>query len=131
MCLGIPGQIVAISDPVKKLGIADVAGVRREINLACIVSAEHPLASCVGDWVLIHVGFAMSSMDEEQARKRLARPVELGEAQAQAQAAARPLASRERERSASAVMIRSPSSIRSSTGRAKMRRAPRAHCSTR
>ena len=83
MCLGIPGQIVEITDPLKKLAIVDVGGVRRAINIACVVSAEHPAASCVGDWVLVHVGFAMSRIDEAEAAKTLALLLELGEAQAE------------------------------------------------
>ncbi|MBX9690057.1 MAG: HypC/HybG/HupF family hydrogenase formation chaperone [Candidatus Obscuribacterales bacterium] len=81
MCLGIPGQIVEITEPAKKLAKVDIAGVKREVNIACIVSAEHPLESCIGDWVLVHVGFAMSRIDEEEAHKTLALLHELGEAQ--------------------------------------------------
>jgi hydrogenase expression/formation protein HypC len=51
------------------LGIVDVCGVRREIHLACIVDDEHPIESCVGDWVLVHVGFATSRIDEAEAAK--------------------------------------------------------------
>lgn len=81
MCLGIPGQIVAISDPVDCRGIVDVAGVRREINLHCIVDDAHPVEACVGDWVLVHVGFAMSRIDEAEARATLEILAELGEMQ--------------------------------------------------
>ena len=81
MCLGIPGQIVALSDPDKKLAIVNVAGVKREINIACVVNDDHPLASCVGDWVLVHVGFAMSRIDEAEAMKTLQLLTELGEIQ--------------------------------------------------
>jgi hydrogenase expression/formation protein HypC len=81
MCLGIPGQIVEIVDAQKKLAKVDVSGVKRQVNIACIVSEEHPVASCVGDWVLVHVGFAMSRINEEEARKTLALLIELGEAQ--------------------------------------------------
>ena len=79
MCLGIPGQIVAISDAENMLGIVDVSGVRREIHLACIVDDEHPIQSCIGDWVLVHVGFAMSRIDEAEAAQTLALLAELGE----------------------------------------------------
>jgi hydrogenase expression/formation protein HypC len=79
MCLGIPGQIVAISDAENMLGIVDVSGVRREIHLACIVDDEHPIRSCVGDWVLVHVGFAMSRIDEAEAAQTLALLAEFGE----------------------------------------------------
>ncbi|MBS1991501.1 MAG: HypC/HybG/HupF family hydrogenase formation chaperone [Cyanobacteria bacterium SZAS LIN-3] len=81
MCLGIPGQIVEIIDEQKKLAKVDVSGVKRQVNIACIVNDEHPVASCVGDWVLVHVGFAMSRIDEEEARKTLELLIELGEAQ--------------------------------------------------
>lgn len=81
MCLGIPGKIVAITNAENKLALVDVAGVKREINIACIVDAEHPTASCVGDWVLVHVGFAMSRINEEEAEKTLELLIELGEAQ--------------------------------------------------
>lgn len=81
MCLGIPGRIVAISDAASCRGIVSVAGVEREINLHCIVDAEHPVESCVGVWVLVHVGFAMSRIDEEHAAETLRMLAELGELQ--------------------------------------------------
>ena len=81
MCLGIPGQIVALSDAQKKLAVVDVGGVRRSVNIACIVSAEHPPESCVGDWVLVHVGFAMSRIDQAEAEKTLKLLAELGDIQ--------------------------------------------------
>ena len=81
MCLGIPGKIVEITNAGNKLAMVDVAGVKREINIACIVDDEHPVASCVGDWVLVHVGFAMSRINEEEAAKTLELLIELGEAQ--------------------------------------------------
>ena len=86
MCLGIPGRIVKIDDTAKKLATVDIGGVRRQVNLACVVDAAHPVESCVGDWVLIHVGFAMSRIDEAQAAETLRILTELGEAQAQLEA---------------------------------------------
>ena len=83
MCLGIPGRIVDITSEANKLATVEVLGVRREINIACIVNAEHPVASCVGDWVLVHVGFAMSRIDENEARLTLEVLHMLGEAQAE------------------------------------------------
>ena len=83
MCLGIPGQIVAIDDEERHLATVSVAGVCRQVNIACIVDAEHAVASCVGDWVLIHVGFAMSRIDEAEAAETLRILMELGEAQAE------------------------------------------------
>jgi hydrogenase expression/formation protein HypC len=90
MCLGIPGQIVKIDDALRKLATADVSGVRRQVNLACIVDDAHPVESCVGDWVLIHVGFAMSRIDEAEARATMQVLIELGEAQAELAAMAPP-----------------------------------------
>ncbi|QXX74921.1 HypC/HybG/HupF family hydrogenase formation chaperone [Methylovirgula sp. HY1] len=80
MCLGIPGQIVTITDVQRKLASVDVGGVKREINIACIID-DRPIESCVGDWVLVHVGFAMSRINEEQAAETLKLLIELGEAQ--------------------------------------------------
>ena len=86
MCLGIPGRIVKIDDVKKKLATVDVSGVKRQVNIACIVDAAHPVDSCVGDWVLVHVGFAMSRIDEKEAALTLQVLVELGEAQAEIEA---------------------------------------------
>ena len=80
MCLGIPGQIIEITDAEQLLARVDVSGVQRQVNIACIVDETHPVDSCVGDWVLVHVGFAMSRIDEEEAHKTLALLEELGEA---------------------------------------------------
>ena len=79
MCLGIPGQIIAIHDAVNNLALVEVSGVRRLINIAFIVDEELPPAACVGDWVLVHVGFAMSRLDEAEAMHTLALLRELGE----------------------------------------------------
>ena len=81
MCLGIPGQIIEVSDPVRKLAIVDVGGVKRTINIACIVNEDHPARSCLGDWVLVHVGFAMSRIDEDEAARTLKLLTEMGEVQ--------------------------------------------------
>lgn len=86
MCLGIPGRIVKIDDVERKLATVDVSGVRRRINIACIVDDDHPAESCVDDWVLVHVGFAMSRIDEHEAAKTLKILEELGEAQAEIEA---------------------------------------------
>ncbi len=83
MCLGIPGKIVSIDEHTPKLATVDVGGVRRAINISCIVDEEHPPESCVGDWVLVHVGFAMSRINEEEAAKTLALLEEMGEVQAE------------------------------------------------
>ena len=83
MCLGIPGQIVEVTDAERNLAVVSVGGVRRTVNIACIVDETHPAAACLGDWVLVHVGFAMSRIDEEEAARTLALLQELGEAQAE------------------------------------------------
>jgi hydrogenase expression/formation protein HypC len=86
MCLGIPGRIIRIDDAAKKLATVDVSGVKRQINIACIVDEAHPVEACLGDWVLVHVGFAMSRIDEREAAATLQILTELGEAQAEIEA---------------------------------------------
>ena len=86
MCLGIPGRIVKIDDVAKKLATVDVSGIKRQVNITCIVSEDHPVESCVGDWVLLHVGFAMSIIDAHEAAETLKVLTELGEAQAEMEA---------------------------------------------
>lgn len=79
MCLGIPGQITEITDIQNQLAIVDVSGVKREVNIACIVDNHHPLESCVGDWVLVHVGFALNRLDESEAAETLRILVEIAQ----------------------------------------------------
>ena len=83
MCLGIPGCIVAIDDADNLLATVDVCGVRRQINIGCIVDEDHSVESCVGEWVLVHVGFAMSRIDAAEAAETLKMLEQLGEAQAE------------------------------------------------
>ena len=64
MCLAIPGQIVEIVDDANRLARIDVAGVRRSVNIA-LLDGDGGVEP--GDWVLIHVGFALSKIDEEEA----------------------------------------------------------------
>ncbi len=64
MCLAIPGQIVEIVDEANQLARVDVAGVQRNVNIGLL--DDDGGAGC-GDWVLIHVGFAISKVDEEEA----------------------------------------------------------------
>ena len=66
MCLAIPGQVVEIVDDLNRLAKVDVAGVRRNVNVGLFDGAVGP-----GDWVLIHVGFAISKVDEEEAAATL------------------------------------------------------------
>ena len=71
MCLGIPGKIIEINDATNKLATVDVSGVKRQVNIACIVDEQHPPESCIGDWVLVHVGFAMNRINEKDAKETL------------------------------------------------------------
>jgi hydrogenase expression/formation protein HypC len=81
MCLGIPGRITAIIDADNLVATVDILGVRRQINIACVVGDDHPPQDCVGDWVLVHVGFAMSRIDEAEARETLRLLEELAQMQ--------------------------------------------------
>ncbi len=65
MCLAIPGQILEVVDEPNRLAKVDVAGVRRNVNIGLLDSDGE--GAEVGDWVLIHVGFAISKVDEEEA----------------------------------------------------------------
>jgi hydrogenase expression/formation protein HypC len=67
MCLGIPGQIVELGTGHQHLAKVEVAGVRRNINIGLL--EDEPVEP--GDWVLIHVGFAMSKIDELEAARAL------------------------------------------------------------
>ncbi len=81
MCLGIPGQIIKITNAADLMATVEISGIQRAVNIACIVTEDHPAEACVGDWVLVHVGFAMSRIDEEEAQKTLELLSELGEMQ--------------------------------------------------
>ncbi|NKI73509.1 hydrogenase maturation factor HybG [Dickeya sp. CFBP 2040] len=70
MCLGIPGQVVAWASTDKQLAWVDVCGVRREVNVTLVQQEGQP-SSLIGQWVLVHVGFAMSLLDEQEARDTL------------------------------------------------------------
>lgn len=76
MCLGIPGQVVAFLDETDQLAKVEVTGVTRNINVGLV--RDDGLK--VGDWVLIHVGFAMSIIDEAEAADALEGLKMLGEA---------------------------------------------------
>jgi hydrogenase expression/formation protein HypC len=67
MCLGIPGEIVEILPDQPDLAKVDVSGVRRAINIG-LIADEDPRP---GDWILIHVGFALSKIDEAEARSAM------------------------------------------------------------
>jgi hydrogenase expression/formation protein HypC len=83
MCLGIPGRIIAITDSDSMTAVVEVGGVRRPINISFIVADGTTPAAYLGEWVLVHVGFAMSHIDEAEAERTLALLTELGEMQAE------------------------------------------------
>ena len=65
MCLAIPGQVVEVVDDACQLAKVDVAGVQRNVNVGLVGGAQP------GEWVLIHVGFALSKVDEDEAQATL------------------------------------------------------------
>jgi hydrogenase expression/formation protein HypC len=78
MCLGIPGRIVEIVDEDLQLAKAEVSGVRRNINIGLVNGDGEKVG--IGDWVLIHVGFALSKIDEAEAQSTLGVLEEIGAA---------------------------------------------------
>lgn len=70
MCLGVPGKVIEVGEDIHQLAWVDVCGVKREINIA-LVCEDEPQA-LIGQWVLVHVGFAMSLLDEQEAQDTLA-----------------------------------------------------------
>jgi hydrogenase expression/formation protein HypC len=77
MCLAIPGKIIEFADESKHIATVDFSGVRRSVNIDLV----RELGIEVGDWVLIHVGFALSKISEEQAAEQIELLNMLGEAQ--------------------------------------------------
>lgn len=75
MCLGIPGRIVEFVDDSHHIAKAEVSGVRRNINVGLVL----PDGLEVGDWVLIHVGFALSKIDEDEAKRTTDYLTQLGD----------------------------------------------------
>ncbi len=73
MCLGVPGRIISVREEPLRTGKVDFGGVSKDVCLAFVPEAE------VGDHVIVHVGFAISRIDEEQARTTLAYLDQLGE----------------------------------------------------
>jgi hydrogenase expression/formation protein HypC len=69
MCLAVPGCVVEVVDEENRLARVDVAGVRRTVNIGLLDTEESSVGP--GDWVLIHVGFAISQVDEEEAMATL------------------------------------------------------------
>lgn len=77
MCIGIPGQIVELDPANPENAWAEVSGVRREVNIALVRKEDDK--DLIGSWVLIHVGFALSRMEEDEAKDVLAGLQEMGE----------------------------------------------------
>lgn len=78
MCLAIPGKIIKLLAEDRDLAIVDILGVRRKVDLG-LLQDDRPRA---GDWVLIHVGFAMSKISEVDALDQLRMLTDLGETDA-------------------------------------------------
>jgi hydrogenase expression/formation protein HypC len=76
MCLAIPGQVVELVDPVNQIAKVDVVGVRRNVNVSLL--ADDGGGAVPGDWVLIHVGFALAKVDEVEAQATLRLLEEMG-----------------------------------------------------
>jgi hydrogenase expression/formation protein HypC len=81
MCLGVPGRVIDVVDEESRLALVDFEGVRRKVNVICVLDEERGrgVRDLIGSWVLVHVGFAMGVIDEEEAAKTLAILAELGE----------------------------------------------------
>ncbi|MBI4851436.1 MAG: HypC/HybG/HupF family hydrogenase formation chaperone [Acidobacteria bacterium] len=75
MCLAIPGKIIEFVDKENSIAKVEIGGVKRNINTAFLDPSEVN----IGDYVLIHVGFAMNKIDEQQAKETLRLLEELGE----------------------------------------------------
>jgi len=77
MCLAIPGRVIEIVDESNRLAQVDVAGVQRNVNIGLL--DEDGTGVQEGDWVLIHVGFAISQVDEEEALATISLLEKMGE----------------------------------------------------
>ncbi|PSW04207.1 HypC/HybG/HupF family hydrogenase formation chaperone [Photobacterium lipolyticum] len=71
MCLGIPGKIIALDEHSQTGATIDVCGVSRKVDISCLLAPEILPEQLVGQWVLVHVGFAMAVIDEQQAQETL------------------------------------------------------------
>ncbi len=77
MCLAIPGKLVEIVDEPRQIAKVEVAGVRRNVNIGLLQGEEKPT---LGDYILIHVGFALSKIDEQEAIETQRALEQLGQA---------------------------------------------------
>jgi hydrogenase expression/formation protein HypC len=78
MCLAIPGRVLEVVDERNRLARVDVAGVQRNVNIGLLDDGGGGVSA--GDWVLIHVGFALSKVDEEEAQATLRLLQKMGDA---------------------------------------------------
>lgn len=76
MCLGIPGEVIEILRDQPDLAMVDVSGVKRAINIGLL--SDDPVVP--GDWILIHVGFALSKIDEQEAKAAMDFLIGIGQA---------------------------------------------------
>ncbi|MBA4501787.1 HypC/HybG/HupF family hydrogenase formation chaperone [Marinobacterium marinum] len=77
MCLGVPGEIVAIDSAATASAVVEISGVRRRVNLTCVLTDNIRPESLLGQWVLVHTGFAMSLIDAAEAQHTLTLLAEL------------------------------------------------------
>ena len=75
MCLAVPGKVISIigNDPILRSGMVDFGGIRKEVNLSFVPEAD------IGDYVLVHVGFALNTIEEEEANRVFQYLDEIGE----------------------------------------------------
>ena len=79
MCLAIPGRVVKVLDAADQLAQVDVGGVRRTVNIGLLDGPSDGAGGLAGQWVLIHVGFALSRIDEREALATLELLHQMGE----------------------------------------------------
>jgi hydrogenase expression/formation protein HypC len=72
MCLALPAQVVALVEGAESLGLIERHGVRRAVELRCVLDEGQPPEALIGQWVLVHVGFALSRLDRREAAQTLA-----------------------------------------------------------
>lgn len=71
MCLAVPGQVVEISDAERGLAKVAIGGVQREVNLSLVLEEGEAPEGLLGQWVVVHVGFALSRLSPEEAEETL------------------------------------------------------------
>jgi hydrogenase expression/formation protein HypC len=79
MCLGVPAKIKEVVDIDNQIVLVDLSGVKREVNVACVLDSSNRLDDLINKWVLVHVGFALSIVDEDEAYKTLMILDQIGE----------------------------------------------------